>query len=80
MTNLVNIAAYLPKMAKDQPHTPAIRFPAGRDRNGRVKYTHYTFRQLDRESDWIARGWKNLAWAGAFEPHSWSNRASNSSP
>ncbi len=30
--------------------------PAGRDRNGRVKYTHYTFQQLDRESDWIARG------------------------
>ena len=56
MTDFVNIAAYLPIMARKQPHRPAISFPAGRDGNGRVKYTHYTFRQLNRESDWIARG------------------------
>ncbi len=56
MSNFVNIAAYLPEMARKQPHRPAVSFPAGRDGNGRVKYTHYTFRQLDRESDWIARG------------------------
>jgi acyl-CoA synthetase (AMP-forming)/AMP-acid ligase II len=56
MIDFVNIAAYLPEMAKKQPHKPAVSFPAGRSRNGKVKYTHYTFRQLDRESDWIARG------------------------
>ncbi|MCG6880027.1 MAG: AMP-binding protein [Deltaproteobacteria bacterium] len=56
MPDFENIAAYLPEMAKKQPHRPAVNFPAGRDKNGRVKYTHYTFSQLDRESDWIARG------------------------
>jgi olefin beta-lactone synthetase len=56
MPDFVNIAAYLPEMAKKQPHKPAVSFPVGRGRNGKVKYTHYTFRQLDRESDWIARG------------------------
>lgn len=56
MSDFENIAAYLPEMAGKQPHRPAVSFPAGRDTNGRVKYTHYTFRQLDLESDWIARG------------------------
>ena len=56
MNNFANIAAYLPEMAGKQPHRPAVSFPAGRGGNGRVKYTHYTFRQLDRESDRIARG------------------------
>jgi acyl-CoA synthetase (AMP-forming)/AMP-acid ligase II len=56
MPDLVNIAAYLPKMAEKQPHKPAVSFPTGRDKNGRIRYTHYTFRQLDFESDLIARG------------------------
>ncbi len=56
MPDFENIAAYLPLMAQKQPHRPAVTFPAGRDKNGRVKYTHYTFSQLDLESDWIARG------------------------
>lgn len=56
MAHIENIAAYLPEMAGNLPHRQAVSFPAGRDVNGRVKYTHYTFRQLDRESDWIARG------------------------
>jgi len=56
MSDFVNIAAYLPEMAEKQPYKPAVSFPMGRDKNGRVKYTHYTFRQLDRESDLIARG------------------------
>jgi acyl-CoA synthetase (AMP-forming)/AMP-acid ligase II len=30
--------------------------PAGRDRRGRIAYTHLTFEQLDRESDNLARG------------------------
>ena len=56
MSDFINIAAYLPKMAEKQPYRPAVSFPTGRDKNGRVKYTHYTFRQLDRESDLMARG------------------------
>jgi acyl-CoA synthetase (AMP-forming)/AMP-acid ligase II len=43
-------------MAQLQPHRPAIVFPEGRDRAGRVSYTHYTFEQLDRESDRLAAG------------------------
>ena len=52
----VNIAAHLPRMAGEQPFAPAIYFPDGRDGRGRVRYTHYTYRQLDQASDRIARG------------------------
>jgi acyl-CoA synthetase (AMP-forming)/AMP-acid ligase II len=52
----VNVAAFLPQMAARQPYTPAIVFPHGRDRQGRVAYTHFTYRQLDQESDLIAAG------------------------
>ncbi len=51
---LTNIAAHLPEMARLQPHAPAVFFPDGRDRGGRIRYTHYTFGQLDRESGRIA--------------------------
>lgn len=52
----VNIASHLPAMAERQPHTLAVVFPEGRDRRGRVSYTHYTFRQLEEESNALARG------------------------
>ena len=31
-------------------------YPAGRDKNGRVVYSHLTFLQLDQESDYLAHG------------------------
>ena len=43
-------------MAMRQPHTMAVVVPDGRDRGGRVRYTHLTYRQLDRDSDRIAHG------------------------
>jgi acyl-CoA synthetase (AMP-forming)/AMP-acid ligase II len=43
-------------MARRQPSTLAVVVPAGRDRSGRVRYTHLTYRQLDRDSDEIACG------------------------
>lgn len=52
---LVNIAAYLPRMAAQQPHTLGVVFPETRDREGRVAYTHLTYGQLDRECDRYAR-------------------------
>lgn len=52
----VNISSCLTDMAGRQPHSLAIIFPEGRDRSGRVSYTHYTFSQLDHESDLIASG------------------------
>ncbi|WP_410001725.1 fatty acid CoA ligase family protein [Singulisphaera sp. GP187] len=42
-------------MAKTQPYTLAAVCPAGRDRAGRAAHTHWTFQQLDRESDAVAR-------------------------
>lgn len=52
----VNIAAHLPRVAAQQPYAPAIFAPDGRDRRGRPRYTHYTYKQLDDASDRIARG------------------------
>ncbi len=52
----VNIAAYLPEMAAKHPFRRAVIFPEGRDRKGRVAYTHRTFRQLNEDSDRIAHG------------------------
>lgn len=54
--DIVNIASFLPIMAKNQPHEQAIVLPKGRGRDGRAIYTHYTFEQLEKESNCIARG------------------------
>ncbi len=43
-------------MAAREPHTRAVIAPAGRDRSGRARYTHLTYRQLDRDSNLIALG------------------------
>ena len=52
----VNIAWHLHAMAARQPHTLAVVVPEGRNRAGRVRYSHLTYRQLDEDSDWIASG------------------------
>ena len=54
--NIVNVATYLRTMARIQPYKRAVVCPCGRDSQGRVAYTHLTFRQLDIESDCLARG------------------------
>lgn len=54
--SFANIAATLPAMARQQPHTLAVLFPHSRDRHGRSAHTHLTFSQLDRESELLARG------------------------
>ncbi|MFC1705614.1 fatty acid CoA ligase family protein [Planctomycetota bacterium] len=59
-TTSVNIAEHLPAMAELSPHRPAVIFPQGRDRAGRVAYTHHTFDQLDRASDALACGLEHL--------------------
>ncbi len=43
-------------MARRQPHTPAVVVPEGRNRAGKVRYSHFTYRQLDEDSERIARG------------------------
>jgi acyl-CoA synthetase (AMP-forming)/AMP-acid ligase II len=57
---LVNIAAHLPAMARRQPDRMAVVFPKGRDTQGKFRFTHYTFQQLDQESDFIARGFNAI--------------------
>ena len=52
----VNVATYLRTMARIQPYKRAVVAPCGRDAQGRVAYTHLTFRQLDIESDCLAQG------------------------
>jgi acyl-CoA synthetase (AMP-forming)/AMP-acid ligase II len=52
----LNIAAGLCAVAARQPHVLAVVVPDGRDRAGRVRYTHLTYRQLDQDSDRIAAG------------------------
>ena len=47
-------------MAMRQPHTMAVVVPDGRDRGGRVRYTHLTYRQLDRDSSQIAHGFRAI--------------------
>ena len=51
-----NIAASLSVTARERPYATAVASPAGRDSAGRARYTHWTFRQLDTESDVLARG------------------------
>lgn len=54
--SVINVAAHLRQMARTHPYKRAVVFPFGRDQQGRVAYTHLTFRQLDIESDCLAAG------------------------
>jgi len=55
----MNIASFVVERAKETPDAPAVSYPVGRGRDGttrRTRYLHYSYRQLDLESDRIARG------------------------
>lgn len=54
--NFVNVSAYLNRIARIQPYKRAVVYPEGRDENERIAYTHYTYRQLDEDSDVLAHG------------------------
>jgi acyl-CoA synthetase (AMP-forming)/AMP-acid ligase II len=58
MTGLenANIALGLTARARERPDSLAVLAPAGRDASGRAKHVHWTFKQLDRMSDWAAAG------------------------
>ncbi len=56
----LNIASYLPDRAAKSPHQLAVLFPQGRDREGRVSYTFWNFRELDRESNVLAAGLESI--------------------
>ncbi len=59
-TDLVNVAARLPAMAKKMADQPAVVQPIKYDRQGNRQYRHLTFKQLDEDSDRIAAGLKKL--------------------
>jgi acyl-CoA synthetase (AMP-forming)/AMP-acid ligase II len=52
----VNIAAPLADMAAARPHTLAIVQPYAVDAAGRVRYRHFTYRELNEETDRLAAG------------------------
>jgi acyl-CoA synthetase (AMP-forming)/AMP-acid ligase II len=54
--NTVNIASYLSQAARNQPYKRAVVYPADRDEQGHVAYSHLNFLQLDQESDCLAHG------------------------
>jgi acyl-CoA synthetase (AMP-forming)/AMP-acid ligase II len=56
MNGRMNVAAALPARALAQPHTLAVVQPRGYLRGGRMRYRHYTYHELDAESDRLARG------------------------
>jgi olefin beta-lactone synthetase len=53
---LLNIASPLADLTRTQPHTPAVIEPRGCDRGAPVRWRRYTYRELDEESDRLARG------------------------
>ncbi|MGD8770288.1 MAG: fatty acid CoA ligase family protein [Desulfobacterales bacterium] len=57
---MVNVASHLKRMVKIAPYKRAVVYPAARDPNGRVSYSHLTFLQLDRESDCLAHGFEKI--------------------
>lgn len=60
MSGPCNIAGAVPVQAARRPHALAVVFPEGRNRQGRVRYSHYTYRQLHEESDLLASGLAHL--------------------
>ncbi len=56
----VNIAAHVPGMAQRQPQTLAIVEPHGFDSCGRMRYRHFTFAELDVETNRLAAGLQHL--------------------
>ncbi len=52
----LNVAAWLPLRAGEQPNKPAIIWRSGRGSDGRAVYSNYTFEQLNALSDAYAFG------------------------
>ncbi|MBI1783765.1 AMP-binding protein, partial [Candidatus Sumerlaeota bacterium] len=52
----VNVAAYLPEMARRHPDMRAVVLPQGGGSNGSVRYREVSFRELNELSDRYARG------------------------
>lgn len=60
-TQNFNVGARLSATAREMPDAVAVVMPRSRDPNGKRKYDHVTFHQLDQDSDLLADG---LHWMG----------------
>jgi olefin beta-lactone synthetase len=60
MNHPLNVAARLSKMAQARPDAFAIVEPLGYDNQRKRQYRHFTFSQLDRDSDRIAQGLRRM--------------------
>jgi acyl-coenzyme A synthetase/AMP-(fatty) acid ligase len=60
MTIYTNIVSSLKKTAQTMPYKRAVVYPAGRDKNNHVLYSHLTFKQLDALSDRLAVGLEGI--------------------
>jgi acyl-CoA synthetase (AMP-forming)/AMP-acid ligase II len=56
VTEISNIASYLPLVAAEQPDALAVAVPVGRKTKGRPRYRQLSYRELDDRSDRIAHG------------------------
>jgi acyl-CoA synthetase (AMP-forming)/AMP-acid ligase II len=56
VTDISNIASYLPLVAAEQPDALAVAVPVGRKTKGRPRYRRLSYRELDDRSDRIAQG------------------------
>ncbi len=54
--HFVNVAAYLPEMARRMPDWAALVWRSGRDSSGRARYSQRTFRELNEDVDRYAHG------------------------
>ncbi|MCS6899094.1 MAG: fatty acid CoA ligase family protein [Myxococcales bacterium] len=55
-----NIADALREMARCQPGATAVHIPLGRAGDGVLRYRHLSYRELDEDSDCIARGLRRM--------------------
>lgn len=60
MTNPLNVAGRLSAIAAVRPDAVAVVEPLGYDNQGKRQYRQVTFRQLDEDSDRIARGLRQM--------------------
>ncbi len=58
-----NVSAYLSWMALKNPDRPAVYYPGGREKTGRILYRCCTFGELDSESNRLADGLLNYGLA-----------------
>lgn len=59
-THTVNVASRLAEFARTMPERTAVIVPADRDASGRRQYRSIAFAELDRDSDRVARGLREM--------------------